>query len=188
MQVPAISDETASYPTMNAVIIYDKFDFAANANAMLERSANRKDATTHWSVKPWRVDMLDLPPAAEAALAEAAEAHLIVLAVRQVRSLLPWLLDWLERWAACRQIQGAALAIWEGDTADIRLAQALPELSQFARQHGLSLIYDHDSLAGEKSSIVASDSQKQEAPLIQTLPLVLEPRRPDYYRHWGLNE
>ena len=79
--------------TMNAVIIYDEFDYAAKANAMLERAAHRMDETTHWSIKPWRVDMLKLPPAAEAALAEAAEAHLILLAVRQVQSLLPWLVD-----------------------------------------------------------------------------------------------
>lgn len=45
---------------MNAVIICDQFDFAAEANA---------------------------------ALAEAAEAHLMVLAVRQVQSLSPWLVD-----------------------------------------------------------------------------------------------
>ena len=80
---------------MNAVVIYDKFDFAAKAKAMLERAAHGTGETTHWSVKPWRVDMLKLPPAAEAALAEAAEAHLIVLALRQVQSLSPgWWTGW----------------------------------------------------------------------------------------------
>ena len=80
---------------MNAVIIYDRFDFAAKAKAMLERAAHGTGEATHWSVKPWRVDMLKLPPAAEAALAEAAEAHLIVLAVRQVQSLFPgWWTGW----------------------------------------------------------------------------------------------
>jgi hypothetical protein len=85
----AIRDKNVFDATMNAVIIYDTFDFAAKANAMLERAAHQTDETTHWSVKPWRVDMLKLPPAAEAALADAAEAHLILLAVRQVQSLLP---------------------------------------------------------------------------------------------------
>jgi len=123
---------------MNAVIFYDKFDFAAKAKAILERAAHRTDETTHWSVKPWRVDMLKLPPAAEAALAEAAEAHLIVLAVCQVQSVL---VDWLERWATCRQVQEAALAVWSGGNADTCSARAAPELSQFAGRHGLGLIF-----------------------------------------------
>ena len=96
---------------MNAVIIYDEFDYATKAKATLERAAHRTDETTHWGVRLWRVDVLKLPPAAEAALAEAVEAHLIMLAVRQVQSLLPWLMDWLERWATRRQIQEAALAV-----------------------------------------------------------------------------
>ena len=127
---------------MNAVIIYDRFDFAAKAKAMLERAAHGTGEATHWSVKPWRVDMLKLPPAAEAALAEAAEAHLIVLALRQVQSFFPWLADWLERWATCRQVQEAALAVWDSENADTRPVRATPELSQFAGRHGLSLLFD----------------------------------------------
>ncbi len=124
---------------MNAVIIYDHFDFATKANAMLESATHRTGETVHWSVKPWRVDMLNLRPTAEAALAEAAEAHLIVLAVRQVQSLL---VDWLERWATCRQVQEAALAVWDGGNTDTHSARAIPELSLFAGRHGLSLIFD----------------------------------------------
>jgi hypothetical protein len=101
---------------MNIVIIYDKFDFAAKVNAMLERATHRTDETADWSVKLWRADLLKLPPTAEAALAEAVEAHLIMLAVRRIQSFLPWLVDWLERWAARRQIQQATLAVWEART------------------------------------------------------------------------
>jgi len=165
---------------MNAVIIYDEFDYAAKANAMLERAAHRMDETTHWSIKPWRVDMLKLPPAAEAALAEAAEAHLIVLAVRQVQSLLPWLVDWLERWATCRQVQEAALAVWDGENAATRSARATPELSQFAGHHGLSLIFDDNALVEDKSSMVASDLHKREIYLPPTFQHILEEPVCDY--------
>ena len=147
---------------MNAVIIYDEFDYATKAKATLERAAHRTDEITHWSVRLWRVDVLKLPLADEVALAEAVEAHLIMLAVCQVQSLLPWLMDWLERWATCRQLQEAALAVWGGESADTRLARATPELSQFAGHHGLSLIFDDNALVEDKSSMYASNLQKRE--------------------------
>jgi hypothetical protein len=168
---------------MNAVIIYDECDFAAKVNAMLEHAAHRTDETTHWSVKPWRVDMLKLPPAAE-----AAEAHLIVLAVRQVQSLLPWLVDWLERWTTCRQVQEAALAVWDGGNADTRSARATPELSQFAGRHGLSLIFNDNTLVEDKSSMFVSDLHEREVSLSPTLQHILEQPVRDYYQHWGINE
>ena len=108
MPVIAMRDKKAFDATMIAVIIYDKYDFATKANAMLERAAQRTGETEHWRVKPWRADILKLPPAAEEALAEAAEAHLILLAMRQVQSFLPWLLGWLERWAVCRRFMRPA--------------------------------------------------------------------------------
>jgi hypothetical protein len=175
MNATAIRDENVFDATMNAVIIYDECDFAAKANAMLERAAHRTDETTHWGVKLWRVDVLKLPPAAEAALAEAVEAHLIMLAVRQIQSLLPWLrVDWLERWARCRQVQEAALAVWDGENAATRSARAAPELSQFAGRHGLSLIFDDNALVEGKSSMFVSDLHEREVSLSPTLQHILE--------------
>jgi hypothetical protein len=151
MSATEIRGDNVFEVAMNVVIIYDHFDFALNAKAILERVVHWTDETMHCSVKPWRVDMLKLPSTAEAALAEAAEAHLIMFAVRQVRQHLPWLVDWLERWARCRQVQEAALAVWDERNADTRPARAAPELSQFATRHGLNLIVDDNALleAGE---------------------------------------
>ena len=185
MGATTIRDNNAFEATMNAVIIYDRFDFAAKARAMLERAAHETDETTHWSVKPWRVDMLELPPAAEAALAEAAESHLIMLAVRQVQSLL---LDWLERWARCRQVQEAALAVWDSGSADTRSARATSELSQFAGRHGLSLIFDDHALVEDKSSMFASDLHEREVALTPTLQHILERPVRDNHQQWGINE
>jgi hypothetical protein len=187
MSATAIRDENGLAATMNAVVLYDTFDFAAKANAMLERVAHWTDETTHWSVKPWRVDMLKFPPAAEAALAEAAEAHLMVLELRQVQSFLPWLVDWLERWAGCRQVKDAALAVWDGGNAAWRPAQATPELSQFAGSHGLSLIFNDNALFEDKSAIFASDLHEREVALTPTLQRILE-QSEQGYQHWGLNE
>ncbi len=187
MSAKAIGDETGFAVAMNAVVLYDTFDFAAKANAMLERAAHWTEETTHWSVKPWRMDMLKLPPAAEAALAEAAEAHLMVLELRQVPSLLPWLGDWLEQWAACRQVQDAALAVWDGGNAALRPARAAPELSQFAGRHGLSLIFNDYALIEDKSAIFAGDLHEREIALTPTLKHILEQSEPGY-QHWGLND
>jgi hypothetical protein len=188
MSATTIRDNNAFEATMNAVIIYDRFDFAAKAKAMLERAAHGTGEATHWSVKPWRVDMLELPPAAEAALAEAAEAHLIVLALRQVQSLFPWLVDWLERWATCRQVQEAALAVWDSGNADTRPVRATPELSQFAGRHGLSLLFDDSAPVKDESSMFASDLHEREVALTPTLQHILERPVHDNYQHWGINE
>jgi hypothetical protein len=188
MNATSIRDESVFDATMNAVIIYERFDFATKANAMLERAAYRTEDTTHWSIKPWRVDMLKLPPAAEAALAEAAEAHLIVLAVCQVQSLPSWLLDWLERWATRRQVQEAALAVWDGENADPPLTRATRELSQFAGRHGLSLLFDENAPVADKSSMSTSDLHEREVSLTPTLQQILEQPVRDYYQHWGINE
>ena len=125
---------------MNAVIIYDKFDIAAKAKAMLEQAVFRSDETILWNLDPWRIDLLAVPPAAEVAMVKAEEAHLIVLAVHQVQ---PLLIAWLERWAECRQVQEAALAVCDGGKAGSLSAstRAAPELSQFAGRHGLSLLF-----------------------------------------------
>ena len=50
MSATAIREENVFEATMNAVIIYDEFDYATKANAMLERAAHRTDETTHWGV------------------------------------------------------------------------------------------------------------------------------------------
>jgi hypothetical protein len=172
MSAKAIGDENGFEGAMNAVVLYDTFEFAARAKAMLERAAHWTDETTHWIVKPWRVGLLKLPPAAEAALAEAAEAHLMVLELHQVQSLLPWLVDWLERWAVGRQVQDAALAVWDGGHAASCSARAIPELSQFAGRHGLSLIINDNGPAEDDSPTFQHIWERSERG----------------YQHWGLNE
>ena len=172
MSATAIQDGNTIDATLNAVILYDRFDLAVKAKVMLERG--RTDEPTHWNVKPWRVDVLKLPPAADVALTEAAEAHLMMLAVRQLQSFLPWLISWLERWATRRQIQEAVLAVWDCGNADTRSARAAPELSQFAGRHGLSLIFHDNALDEDKSSMEASDLHEREVSLTPTLQHILE--------------
>jgi hypothetical protein len=122
------------------MIIYDDLDRAAEAKMMLDRAVDNADEILPWTVKPWRLDMLMLRPLAAAALKDAAEAHLIVLAVHHQPGMAPWLMGWLERWAAGRQVQDAAVALWDGEIGHAPTAKAKPELSHFAERHGLSFI------------------------------------------------
>ncbi len=126
---------------MNAVIVYDDVNFASKAQAMLGRAAHRADEALLWTVKPWRIELLILPPTASMALQDAAEAHLIVLAVRRPLHPSPRLVDWLEEWAQCRHVQEAALALFDGRTGDMLSETAAPELSRFAERHGLNFIF-----------------------------------------------
>ena len=185
MSATAIQNQNIFDATMNAVVIYDKSDFAVKANAMLERAAHGMGKTTHWRIKLWRVDVLKLLPAAEAALAEAAEAHLILLAMLQAQSLAPWLVHWLERWAGCRRVQEAALAVWDGGNAAPHLTRATAELLQFAERHGLSLIFGDNPPVGDKCSMLLSDLHEREVSLTPKLQHILEqPVRP----HRNINE
>ena len=173
---------------MNAVIIYDGFDLGSNAYAMLARAANRADATLRWSVRLWRLDMLLHPQTADTAYKDATEAHVMVLAVRRLTEVPPTLLDWLETWAGHRDVQDAALAVFDGGSGNMVSAMAIPELSQFAGRHGLSLIlgdmHPHeDEPAG--SGFDWSGQARKFKPLIlpQTFGQPI-----DDHQAWGIND
>ena len=133
--------DTAEYSTMKAFIIYQDFASAAKANAALQRSAEHSDVHVQWNIRPWRVDLLKFLPTASEALADATDAHLIVFAGCCTQSISHCMQDWLERWAGRRQVQTAALAVLGiGDGG--QLSPVAPDLSQFAKRHGLSVIFD----------------------------------------------
>jgi hypothetical protein len=102
MNTATFPDDYTLDAAMNAVIIYDDFDCAAKANAVFERAAHCADDALPWTVKPWRLDLLNSPLTAEAALEDAADAHLVLLSLRHPSSLPAAVLDWLEQWAARR--------------------------------------------------------------------------------------
>ena len=79
-------------------------------------------------------------------MSEAADAHLIVFAIRKTRSLSTWLMNWLERWAVLRQSPGAALAVIGCGTAEASVA-----MRQFAQRFNLSFIWEgHEPQLGAR--------------------------------------
>lgn len=136
--------QTPLDPFMKAIIIYDNFAFAAKATERLQHVAQQVDTGMHWNLKLWRLDTLSLSHRADQALAEAADAHLIVFAGQRTQLLPSWLLTCLERWVACRQIADASFAVIGGGNGDKLIMPKTPELSRFANQYGLRFIIDDD--------------------------------------------
>ena len=174
--------------TLKAAIIYDDFDFAARAAALLERVAIRADEAMKWDVKPWRLDVLKPSSLANAALGETADADLIVIALRKTPSLPDELTGWLENWAMKRQTEDAAMMVFcpEENAASTPLWR---ELKEFAERHGLPFLGsrilrdDEDSMA----FVHGLWQQKQPSqPVVPTSELFAESSRPP--RHWGINE
>jgi hypothetical protein len=188
MSTAAFQDGHAFEAIMKAVIIYDDLDIAAKAKAALGRAVYRADEALLWAVELWRLDMLTLPPSAEAALTEAAEAHLIVLGVRHARLLPAWLLEWLEQWAVRRQVRDAALALFDGGKGDTLSVALAPELSQFAQRHGLGFIFGDVGPAENESAVFARSLRERELSVTSTLRHIMDEPTQDYYRGWGIND
>jgi hypothetical protein len=125
---------------MTALIIYDDFASAVKANATIEHAAYRADVAVRWNIIPWQLEVLRLLAAADLALREAVDAHLIVFAGRRAKAFPSWARHWLERWAAQRQVLDAAVAVVNGDNGVTRLSQRTCVLSNFAERHGLDFI------------------------------------------------
>ncbi len=189
MSATAIRDEPVAEGTLKAAIIYDNFDLATGAKATLERAvqgAGEDNQRTQWSTRVWRANLLALPEFANAALTEAADAHLLVLALREAQSTSFPLMNWLERWAKCRHEPDAALALWDGGS---RLpATEIAELSRFAQQHGLSFILDNNRLVASDLAVLEQDLRIRELSVTATLQQILD--QPTYasYRGWGIND
>ena len=170
---------------MNAIIIYDEFDSAVRAKARLENAGFRVDEAVQWNVKPWRLDLLELSPAAEEALTEAADAHLIVFALKQLEFLPSCLPEWLERWAERRQVQEAVLAVWDCGKGRLRPAPATRELSQMARRHGLNLVLDEAGPVGKKNAGIMQNLREREVFPAPTLEQIMEPPVHGDFPRWA---
>jgi hypothetical protein len=188
MNAIAMQEERLFEMTLKAAVIYDDFDFAARAAALLERVAIHADEAMKWDVKPWRLDVLKSSSLANAALGETADADLIVVALYQTHSPPDELLGWLESWAVKRQTVDAAVMVLcpEENAASTPLWR---ELKEFAERHGLpflgSRILRDD---GDSMDFVHGLWQQEQPPqpVVPTLELFAESSRPP--RHWGINE
>jgi len=185
MNTIAMSDESPFEMTLRATVIYDDFDFATRAAALLERVAIRVHEAIKWDVKPWRLDVLKQASLAEFARAEAADADLIVLALSKAPAPPVELTIWLADWEAHRQVEDAAvMMLCPGERTTAPLLWH--ELKQFADRHGLAFLSSHDVRDNGDSMQFVHRLWQQRHAAIPILGLPADSPRP--LRHWGLNE
>ena len=173
---------------MNAMLVYEESECARKASVLLGRATFRADGATRWNVKPWRLDWMIVPLLAEEALSDAIEAHLIMLAVREPANVPFWLVTWLEEWARRRQVEDAALAVFEGSGGDMPPTGVTARLAAFAQRHGLTFILGDVVPAGTKLSWRWEDLRERGLAWRETTPHVLEPALAGSYQPRGINE
>jgi hypothetical protein len=168
-------DEQVSGTALKAVIIYDNLDFAGRVTALLERAATGADEGVKLDLKPWRLEVLKQPGMAAVTAAVAADADLIVLALAGTSSAPETLLDWLELWAAHRQIPDAGVLALRPDPDGVPTLSG-DELERFADRRGLNLL---NRFGG------GNDEDDARARSWRTQKETESPRAP---AHWGINE
>ena len=152
----------ASYEGMNALILYNQIGWLRNASQLLRRAGANATPGESWSVQPWRTDIIRFPAAAEAALAEAIDSDLIVLAGLGIDSLAGWVGEWLQRWVLLRKVEDAALVVINGGDSEGLIVQTAPWLTEFAACHGLALI------SNDSDASISTGRQRLGAPLCPT--------------------
>ena len=150
--------EIPAHAVLRAVIIYDEFDSAAHATALLERVGRRVSEAIKWDIKPWRCDVLQQPTLAALTIAVAANADLIVLALHRTHFPPPQLVAWLKNWAQHRRVEDAAVLTLHAESGTHR-SKAWNEIKVFVEGHHITFLGNHKVAAYNNS-----------APLIHRLP------------------
>lgn len=183
MSATAVHNKNHLDTVLKAVIIYDDFDAATRATALLERVALRTEEGMKWDIKPWRIDVLKQPALAALTVAVAANADLVMLALRPMHAVPAELVDWLDNWAKHRRIEDAAvLVLPAGET---EAPAAWNQVMALAERHGLIVLDRHNAEDDRNSVLLGRLWQRQ--PGARGLERAFARRLPQSSR-WGINE
>ena len=156
---------------MKALVIYPNFVSAMKTNTALQNLKLHGDTQADWEIVPVRMEMLKFPPTTTEAVMAAMDAHLVLFIGAFSQSLPSWVLEWLQRWAAVRQVKDAVIAVNAGAYGDATSLRVIRALREFAGEHGLGFIMSPEIVHG---------------------PWIAQraPERPtgESSRHWGINE
>lgn len=173
---------------MKAVLICDDFAFAARANTSLRRVGFRAGAKVRWTIQCWPVNALNQAAMAEKILDKSADTHLIVIHGRRAHPIPPWLHEWLERWAAVRQIPDAAVAVIDDGSHTDFTNTVSPGLALLARKHGLNLITDKGARANDAAQLFVRLLREAEPPVSLQRSYPANIVTGDSFRGLGINE
>ena len=170
---------------MNAFIIYDQFMFAARANSVLQSACRHSREPEPCPVSAWEMLHLKFPRAAGEALAEAVQAHLVIVAIGGELVCAAWLVQWLVEWATRRQVAEAGLALLCDRPSGLALEVAARDLSRLAKRHGLDFIFEENFLLAGASSVCPLLLSERRLLPPQTLPRHLGVSGP---KPWTIND
>lgn len=125
---------------MKAVIFCEDSAFLTKARSILQRVGHRPEVNVRWTIKTWSVFDLARVATGKKALRGCADAHLIIISDKCARSLPPYLLEWLERWAAIRRIADAAVGVIGHAINSLVRTEVSTELRRLLEKHGLNLL------------------------------------------------
>lgn len=182
MSVTAVHNRLSD-TVLKAVIIYDDFDSATRATALLERVALRADESMKWDIKPWRFDVLKQPALAALTAAVAVNADLVVLALTHASTMPSELLDWLRNWAEHRHVEDAALLMLPPDENEKPVSW--DEARWLAERHNLIFLDRHNGGDNENSAFWG---RRWHAQLVTPGPAQTFAGRPQRPPRWGINE
>jgi hypothetical protein len=173
---------------IKAVLLCDGFAFAARANTLLRGVGERAGVRVRWTIQCWPVNALSQATIAEEILVESAHTHLIVLPGRRAHSIPLWLYEWLERWAAVRQIPDAALAIIDDGNHTDYAKTVSPELNLMVQKHGLNLITGKGPAVNEVAQLFVRLLYEAESPTPLQRSHSTDMVTRDSFRGLGINE
>jgi hypothetical protein len=185
MNAVVVPEKRLLEPTLKAAVIYDDFEFAARTAALLERAAVRADEVIECDIRPWRLDLLKPSVLADVALAETADADLMVVALSKTHVPPDTLLEWLELWADRRRVRDAALlALCPEETAGPMSSRA--RLKEFAAWRGLLFLGDRRLQAEGDSMELIHRWWRRKHLVTPEFSWRADP--PGSLRDWGINE
>ncbi|MCS7089826.1 MAG: hypothetical protein RMN51_01060 [Verrucomicrobiota bacterium] len=174
---------------IKAFLLYDDAAWASMAKVLLEQVVQQCEESGV-SVIPWRADLLSPTGFADAALAEALDAPLMVIALARTGFLPMKLLDWLEVWAGCRTVPDAAMGLITSSNLRVSAPLIRSELEALAHRHGISwlgaLEADAEGEIKSESEALTEGLQVREQVVTPVLRNIMSGPAP--YRFYGLNE
>ncbi len=180
-------------PTLKAAVLYDEYSSGCRAKAFFDELMSRFDGAVPMSLVLWRMDLMQLPGAAHAALKDFGCADVVLLALRDEGSVPEAVLDWVESWARRRaDEESALLVLWDCREPAIDNgrgpAAVLRRLQELARRYGLSFFCEWGSEPSWESQSFVEGLRLREQASTPTLVQIMANADVADHRHWGLND
>ena len=147
----------------------------------------RPGVNIRWAIKNWPINALHHASLSERALLESADAHLIIIPGKDARSLSSHLNNWLNRWAALRELGDAAVGVIGDDTESVARTDVSLALRLLVQRHGLNLIHD-EAPRSKGTKLSVRFAQKESHPLPIKLAHLPEIGSLDAFRGFGIND